>query len=524
VPQKRYFAIIAAAAAFLWLAERRWAAAEPAEAAAESQAQPQNGPQNGPGKLTVTVGKSLVIDSPINIRRVSVANGDLVEAVAVNPKEVLINGKGVGDTSLVIWQENGTRLLYDLTVRMNTAKLDAVRDQIAREFPNDNINVTFENDTGFVRGTVKDVTAADRVMAIASTLSKEKTINLLRVDVPPVETQVLLKVRFADVDRSVENQLGFNLMSGAGNQLTGTSTGQFSPPTFGGSTGGSAITYTNPLNIFLFRQDINLFATIQDLETKNQLQMLAEPNLLAINGKEASFLAGGEFPFPMVQGGAVGSVTIMFREFGIRLNFLPTVTPRGTIRLQVAPEVSSLDFTNAVTFEGFTIPALATRRVKTEVELESGQSFIIGGLLDNQTTENFNKMPGLASIPLFGKLFQSKSLTRSNSELMVLVTPEIVRPLSAGQPIPGLNYTEPFLKPNSKVEVHQPGLSQTGPVPVQPPADSIPVEELVEKPKLGQASPNPSIQLLLPQAPPPPNPNPGLGPSPSAAGSGGASK
>ena len=522
--QKKHFAVIAATATFLSLAGWQWAAAETAESSAAASQGAQ--PPGGPGKLTVTVGKSLVIDSPINIRRVSVANGDLVEAVAVNPKEVLINGKGVGDTSLVIWQENGTRLLYDLTVRMNTAKLDAVRDQIAREFPNDNINVTFENDTAFVRGTVKDVISADRVMAIVATLSKEKPINLLRVDVPPVETQVLLKVRFADVDRSVETDLGFNLLSGAGNQLSGVSTGQFSQPTFGGNTQGQ-ITYTDPLNIFLFRKDINLFATIKDLENRNLLEMLAEPNVMAINGKEASFLAGGEFPFPMVQGGAVGSVTIMFREFGVRLNFLPTVTPRGTIRLQVAPEVSSLDFTNAVTFEGFTIPALSTRRVKTEVELESGQSFVIGGLLDNQTTENLNKMPGLANIPLFGKLFQSKVLKRTNTELLVLVTPEIVRPLPAGQPKPGLNMSKPFLEPNSKIEMSQPPISQTGPVPVQPPADSVPFEELVEKPKEGQASPNPSIQLVIPPPPPAPNPNPGLGASASsspAAGSGAASR
>ena len=518
--QKRYFAATVAATAILWAAVSTGDRAEAAESsAAQGPANPQS---DGPGKLTVTVGKSLVIDSPINIRRVSVANGDLVEAVAVNPKEVLINGKGAGDTSLVIWQENGTRLLYDLSVRMNTAKLDAVREQIAREFPNDNINITFDNDTSFVRGTVKDVVSADRVMAIASTLSKEKTINLLRVEVPPVETQVLLKVRFADVDRSAETDLGFNLLSGAGNQLTGVSTGQFSPPSFGDTQG--AINYTDPLNIFLFRKDLNLFATIKALEAKNLLEMLAEPNVLAINGKEASFLAGGEFPFPMVQGGAVGSVTIQFREFGVRLNFLPTVTPRGTIRLQVAPEVSSLDFTNSVQFEGFTIPALSTRRVKTEVELESGQSFVIGGLLDNQTTENLNKLPGLSSIPLFGKLFQSKTLKRSNTELLVLVTPEIVRPLPAGQATPTLTMKAPFMDPNSKIEMRQPGLSQTGPVPVQPPSDSVPFEELVEKPKEGQASPNPSIQLLLPSPPPAPNPNPGLSPSASTSGPGGASK
>src|SRR5579859_5163855 len=313
-----------------------WAALPPHAAAAtalEGQAQPAQNEAgaNAPGRLTVTVGKSLIIDSPLNIQRISVANGDLVEAVAVNPKEVLINGKAAGDTSLVVWQQGGSRLLYDLTVRLSTAKLDAVRQQISREFPNENINITYDNDTPFVRGTVKDVTAADRVMAIAATLGKP--VNLLRVDVPPVETQILLKVKFANVDRSAALDLGANWVSTAGHQDTAVSTGQFGAPRF--SPDGSQILYPDPLNIFMFRPDINLFSTIKALQNKNQLQMLAEPNVLAINGKPASFLAGGEFPVPVVQGGAVGAVSIMFREFGVRLNFTPNVTPRGTIRLQV---------------------------------------------------------------------------------------------------------------------------------------------------------------------------------------------
>ena len=517
--QKRYFATTVAAAAILWVVAPKCGAAEVAEsAAAQGQAASQS---DGPGKLTVTVGKSLIIDSPINIKRVSVANGDLVEAVAVNPKEVLINGKGAGDTSLVVWQENGARLLYDLSVRMSPLKLDAVREQIAREFPNDSINVTYDNDNTFVRGTVKDVLAADRVMAIASTLNgKEKTVNLLRVDVPPVETQVLLRVRFADVDRSVSTDLGLNLASGAGNQETTVSTQQYSPLTLGNA---GTLSVTDALNIFLFRKDLNLAATIKALESKNQLQMLAEPNVLAINGKQASFVAGGEFPFPMLQGG-LGGVTIMFREFGVRLNFLPTVTPRGTIRLQVAPEVSSLDFSHAVTFEGFTIPALATRRVVTEVELETGQSFVIGGLLDNRTTENLNKIPGLSNIPLFGKLFTSRSISRNNSELLVIVTPEVVRPIPVGQQVPALNYPKTFLDPNTKMEMRQPGMSQTGPVPVQPPSDSIQIEELTQKLKEWQAPPNPAMpqfQLVpVPALPTPPPASPGLSQPSSSGGSG----
>src|ERR1035437_1744740 len=183
-----------------------------------------------PGKLMVTVGKSLIIDSPMKIQRISVANGELIEAVAVNPKEVLINGKAAGETSLIVWQEGGNRLLYDLTVRLSPMKLDAVRQQLARDFPNEDINVTFENETAFVRGTVKDVIAADRVMAIAASLSP-KSVNLLRVEVPPVEQQVLLRVRFCNVDRSAALDLGVGFASGAFNQSTAIGTGQFTGPT-----------------------------------------------------------------------------------------------------------------------------------------------------------------------------------------------------------------------------------------------------------------------------------------------------
>ncbi|HEY1239599.1 MAG TPA: type II and III secretion system protein, partial [Bryobacteraceae bacterium] len=201
----------------------------------------------------------------------------------------------------------------------------------------------------------------------------------------------------------------------------------------------------------------------------------------------------------------------------------PNVTPRGTIRLQVMPEVSSLDYSHAVSISGFTIPALATRRVNTEVELESGQTFVIGGLLDNRTTESLNKVPGLGDIPLFGKLFQSKTMNKSNSELLVMITPEIVRPIPAGQPVPELNYPTKFLAPNSKIGIRHPGLSATGPVPVQPPADSVPIETLVEQQKQGQAgqAPNMPIQFVpVPVPTAPPQVNPGLNP-PAAPNSGG---
>jgi pilus assembly protein CpaC len=511
VARLRQIARILLAAAFVWLLSGR------PVGAAEIGPPAQQENASAPAKLTVTVGKSLIIDSPLNIQRVSVANGDLVEAVAVNPKEVLLNGKGAGETSLIVWQQNGNRLVYDLTVRMSPAKLEAVREQIAREYPDYDIDVTFDNDTAFLRGAVKDVITAERVAAMVATLGK--TVNLLRVEVPPVETQILLKVRFANVDRGASTDLGINIASTALGQDTSITTGQYSGLKVD-QTGSFSL--SDALNIFLFRKDLNLGATIKALESKRLLETLAEPNVMAIDGKPASFLSGGEFPYPMVQGGAgVGAVTIAFREYGIKINFLPVITPRGTIRLQVSPEVSALDYANAVTFEGFTIPALTTRKIQTEVELESGQSFVIAGLLDNELTETLNRIPGLANIPLLGKLFQSRSRSKDNTELLVIVTPEVVRPVPAGQPAPELNYPQPFLKANSPVPMQQPGIDKTGPVAEQPKAKSIPIEQLVQAQKQGQAAQAPNQEVVPPQ--PQPVVKPVLAPPPSG-GSGGNDK
>jgi pilus assembly protein CpaC len=495
VPRLRDFlTLLAVAACSSVLSYRPVQGAEPitpTKQQADAQAgQTQPGPNGALGKLVVTVGKSLIIDSPIEIKRISVANSDLADAVAVTPKEVLINGRTAGETSLIVWQQNGTRLLYDLTVRISTAKLDAVRQQIARDFPNEDVNVVFENDTAFVRGTVHDVTAAERVMSMVATLGK--SVNLLKVDVPPVEQQVVLKVKFANVDRAAAMQLGANFFNGSFNQQTQLGTGAILT-----QDGGKSFSLSSAVNIFLQRPDINLAAAITALQTKRVLEMLAEPNLLAISGQQASFLAGGEFPFPVVQPSAGGSaISLMWREYGIRLNFQPNVTPRGTIRLKVAPEVSSLDYANAVTVQGLTVPGLSSRRVQTEVELDSGQSFVIAGLLDNQTSESLSKVPGIGSIPVLGKLFQSKQVNRNNSELLVIITPEVVRPIPAGQSVPDLKYPVPFLSDNSGVSVSQPGIDKTGNVPVKPTVESIPVEQLL--PKQGQGALPPPVYQMIP--------------------------
>jgi len=481
---------------------------------------PQEAPPAAARDLFVTVGKSLIVDSPLVIERVAVSNPEIAEAIAVSPREVLINGRAAGETSLLIWQQGGSRLIFDLNVRRSTVGLETARQQLKAELPGQDVNLTFENNIVWLRGTVNDLTGAARAQAIAGTVGK--TVNLLHVKVPESEAQILLKVRFANVDRKAQKDLGANWIStGAGNTIGTIGTGQFTRPTVDAVGADAEFTLSDALNVFLFRPDLNIGTTIQALQTKSMLEILAEPNVLAINGKQASFLAGGEFPFPTLQGGAsVGSVTIQFREFGVRLTFLPTITPRGAIRLQVTPEVSSLDYANGLTYEGFSIPALSTRRIQTEIELENRQSFAIAGLLDNRVTETLEKIPGLGDIPLLGKLFQSMSRAKNNTELLILVTPEIVRPIPAGQKTPEIGMPIPFLEDAPTVVPRTPGIEETGPVPVRPPADSIRIEDLLESLKPGQGVATPNFTPTTGPAATP-APQPATPPAPAAkSGSG----
>jgi pilus assembly protein CpaC len=462
--------------------------------------------QDASNELFIAVGKSVVVDTTQPISRVSVASGEVAEAAAVSPSEIVVNGKASGETSLIIWEAGGGRQFFNVRVRANVdganEKIEALRRELRMEFPGQPIKVSIENGNVFLRGTVKNLASSNRAVEIASTAGK--VVNLLYVDVPPPERQILLKVRFASYDRTLGKSLGINLFSlGAANTIGSVTTQQFSPPQItsgsgssggGGSSGGSGVssgnataTLSNLLNLFVFRPDINLGATIQALESNNVLQVLAEPNLLVQDGKQGSFLAGGQFPFPTVQGstgaGGVGAVTIQFKEFGIRLNFIPTITPRNTIRLQVAPEVSALDFANGLTLSGFTVPGLDVRKVNTEVELKEGQSFVIGGLLDNRTTKTLQKIPFLGDVPVLGKFFQSISTQRNNTELIVIVTPELVNPIPAGAPLPELNYTDKFLPPNSGTPMTNPGPEVTGAKPIGPSPETMPVEKLVESMK-----------------------------------------
>jgi pilus assembly protein CpaC len=281
-----------------------------------------------------------------------------------------------------------------------------------------------------------------------SSSAKAKVINMLQLPGGAESQQVMLQVRFAEVNRRMLAERGISFFtSGIGfkNTWGRTTTGQFPAPDFDemqSSKAGDDLTavsgelaFTDFLNLFVLSAKYDIGAVIRALNQTGAFQSLAEPNLIAYNGQEASFLAGGEFPVPVVQG-ATGAVTIVFKEFGVRLNFTPTITNSGNIHMEVEPEVSSLDFANGLQIQGFNIPTLRSRRAKTEVELQDGQTFAIAGLIDNTMSENVNKFPILGDIPILGTFFRSKQAQQNRTELLVLVTPHVVQPSSTPPALP----------------------------------------------------------------------------------------
>ncbi len=427
----------------------------PSRDAAGYEAKPEGGIQETPqvevpqGEgveyLRVFSGRSLVIRSPEPLKRVSVTDEQIAYAVIVAPDQVVIHGLKPGSVTLLLWTDKEEMRSFGLEVLLD---LRPLRDTMRKMFPTENIEIDQSGSSLLLNGTVSSQEVVDRALAIAKT-EVTSAVSLMTVAVAPNKV-VLLQVRFAEVDRNALQQLGLNIIStGALNTIGATTTGQFSPPASQGGVGGGnqgSFQLSDLLNIFVFRPDLNLAVTIKALEQRNFLQILAEPNLLAVGGKEASFLAGGEFPVPIVQGGTgIQTVTVQFKEFGVRLKFVAEPQPDGLIRLKVAPEVSSLDFANAVTLSGFTIPALTTRKAETEVELRDGQSFAIAGLIDKRLTQISNKIPWLGDVPFLGKLFQSREFKQSNSELLVMVTPHLVKPLEPGEVQPALSFPQPFI-------------------------------------------------------------------------------
>ncbi len=420
----------------------------------------------GAAPLRVMVGKSLLINTSERLKRVSVTDPGVADVQVVTPTQILVHGRSAGEVSLLIWDELERSRSFDLRVDVDVT---AAAEEEKSVFPDEQIVVTPSRSAIVLSGHVSDETVAARAGKIAEAYSKN-VVNVLTFG-PKGAQEVLLEVKFAEVDRTAILQYGFNIFApGLGNTIGTIQTGQFgsvaihNTATTTTTTGATTTTTTTPtaptvnisdfLNVFITRTDLNIGVLIKALQAKNLLQILAEPNLIAVNGKEASFLAGGEFPFPVVQPGqGFSAVTIQFKEFGVKLKFTPVIMPSGNIHLKVVPEVSALDFTNALQISGFLIPALSTRRADTEFELQDGQSFVIAGLMDNRVTNLVNKIPGLGDIPILGTFFKSKSLQKSNGELMVLCTVKKVAPSS--QPTTGPNNPEPFLD-NSKFDGKKP--------------------------------------------------------------------
>jgi len=416
--------------------------------------------------LRMTVGKSVVIDYPTDIRTLSTSNPDVLDASPVTTREVLLHGKGLGNATLIVWSKSGERTFYNVTVDNN---VDPLRRLLKESFPNEEISVRTSRDSISLNGHVSSKDVSDRAVALATPFAKTIVPNM-QIGTPSVERQILLRVKFAEMDRSKEMQYGVNLLGMPGLTNIGSTTGQFGPPTLAGGQGigpspnSNQTTINQALNIFALNPKLNIGAFLKALETENIIQVLAEPTLIATNGKEAYFLVGGEFPIPVLQGGAnSGAVTIQFREFGIRLIFTPVITDNRTIKLHLKQEVSTLDFADGVTISGFTIPALSTRRAETDVEMGEGQSFVIAGLVNNQEKEVFNKIPVLGSLPIFGSLFKSRDETKSRTDLIVVVTPEVTSPINATDPQPTLYMPKNFLVRLSPQDIAQAGAPAKSP-------------------------------------------------------------
>jgi len=407
------------------------AAQPPAPAAPEAQVYP---------KVQLTAGRSTVITTPFDVTRIAVTSPDIADAVVVQPREILIDGKKPGTVSLIVWGP-GTRLQYDLVVEQPITNLE---QQLHTLFPGEDVTVATSEGATILSGRVSNTNTMLRIGEIATaSLPKAQVINLLQVPGGSESQQVMLQVRFAEVNRRKLSEAGLALFVRRQNWDARSTTQQFAAPVFDDEKPGGLV-FSDFLNLFVFDRKEGIGGVLKALQSTGAFQSLAEPNLIAYNNQEASFLAGGEFPIPVVQGNT-GSVTVVFKEFGIRLTFRPTIAG-DAIRLKVKPEVSSLDFNNGITLSGFRIPALTTRRAETDVELRDGQSFAIAGLLDNISQNDTAAIPILSKLPVIGPLFKSTSRRAEQTELMVLITPRLVRALDPDEVPPLPTVPDPFIK------------------------------------------------------------------------------
>ncbi len=411
--------------------------------------------------LTLLVGRSTVVDMATPIARVSLTSADVADALVTSPNQLLVHGKLPGSISMFVWNREGVIERYEITVQRDLARLTS---DVQELFPREPIEVRGNGRFVVLSGIVSTKDVIEKAVSLATGFvdKRDEVVSLMQVDSNIRTDQVLLKVRFAEVSRAALTDYGLSLFTsptGISNTLGRVGTQQFPAPDFSDlqwskadSKFGSAVTksdgkfsFSDFLNFFILSEKFDLGLTIKALQSRGLFQSLAEPNLVAQSGKEASFLAGGEFPVPIAQGsGANLAISVVFKEFGIRLNFTPVVNG-NRVQLKVRPEVSTLDFANAVVLNGFRIPALTTRRTETELELLDGQTFAIAGLMNNTMNSTMQKIPGIGDIPILGQLFRSKAAQKNRTELVVMITPVILRGNSPGaaDTLPRLG--QPFL-------------------------------------------------------------------------------
>jgi pilus assembly protein CpaC len=383
--------------------------------------------------IELLVGRSTILNVGSPIARVSLTVPDIADAMVTTPQQLLIHGKQAGTISLFVWDKAGGIKTYEVSVHRDLKEL---AEHMRQLFPGEPITVAGSGKDVVISGTVSSKYVIDKAADLASGYveKKENVVNLLKQQEGVASNQVMLRVRFAEVSRSAMQELGAAyIVNGYKTDWFGrATTQQFPAPDFDSKTPGGLV-FSDFLNLFVFNSKQGLGAVIRALQNKGLFQSLAEPNLISLNGKEASFLAGGEYPYPVAQPSTSGNtVTIMFKEFGIRLTFTPTVLGNDLIDLKVRPEVSTLDFSNAITLDGFRLPALSTRRTETEVELADGQTFAIAGLMNNTVNSSMQKIPGIGDIPVLGYLFRSRAYQKNQTELVVMITPQIIRRGSTG--------------------------------------------------------------------------------------------
>src|SRR6201988_927326 len=435
--------------------------------------------------VNVLVGQSRVINFDRPVGRFSVSNPDIAEAVLVTPDQVLVNGKAFGQVNFIAWEQTGGQfLVFDVYVRANLSLIDS---QIRALFPKEDIRLSQANGSVVISGSVKDSATAAQVQSVVEA-ANFKTVNMLTSPTANA-SQIQLEVRVAEVNRNKLRDYGTSFLSSPQGGTSGYVNSGGGPTSIDKATIGQTAAALEgiiqpALNLFLFNRQISTAAMLRVLRTEGAFRELAEPNLIAMNGQQASFLAGGEFPVPVLHmGKGNNSITIVCKEYGIRLNFKPTIMDEDHIRLELEPEVSTIDFNNGVRFNGFVVPALRTRRAKTGVELRDGQSFALCGLLDNSETNPLPRIPLVSDIPILGNLFKSKSFEKKETELMFFVTAPMVKPVNGNalptmRGIDGLKGNSPLgLEPKGEGIQGQSGYKVSGQNEQTPAAAPAKVEE-----------------------------------------------